>query len=367
MSGPKRTKVRQHIEPIFKSVATGSAGSIPGSPIYIGDKAPTEAAFSLIQYDHDEISFVTPENIEEVLAMLEDGMVNWININGLADQDAIKRLGGFFKLDSLTIEDILNTEHRPKIEDFGRYLLIITKMLTRRPDDTIEYEQVAIVLTSNSVLTLQESPGDCFGPVRDRLRTATGRLRRMGPSFLAYALIDVIVDNYFSLLEWLGNRLEELEETSASAREASGFMAGLQSVKADLNRFRRIVWPVRETIGVLLHSDSDLLEDSLEPFFRDLQENSVQVIEALESYRETATGIQEVFFSSVSNRMNEVMKVLTIISTIFIPLTFIAGVYGMNFRYMPELDQTWAYPAVWGLMLAIAVGMVIYFKRKKWF
>jgi len=367
MGGSKRAKPRQRIEPIFKSVPAGSFGSIPGSPIYIGDKIPTEAAFSLIQYNQEEISVVTPENIEEVLAMLEDGMVNWVNINGLADQDAIKRLGGFFKLDSLTIEDILNTEHRPKIEDFGSYLLVITKMLTRRPDDTIEYEQVTIVLTANSVLTIQESPGDCFGPVRERLRTGVGRLRRSGPSFLAYGLLDVIIDHYFSLLEWLGNRLEDIESTSVSARDAGGFMSSLQEVKADLNRFRRVVWPVRETVVVLSHSDSALLEEALTPFLRDLHDNAVQVIEAIESYRETASGIQEVFLSSVSNRMNEVMKVLTIISTIFIPLTFIAGVYGMNFRFMPELDQRWAYPAVWGLMGSIAIGMIIYFKRKKWF
>jgi len=367
MSQSRKSGTHQRIEPLFKSVPSGGVGSIPGTPIYIGDKAPTEAAFSLIQYDQHDASFVTPDNIEEVFAMLEDGMVNWVNVNGLADQDAIKRLGGYYKLDSLTIEDILNTEHRPKIEDFGQYLLIITKMLTRRPDETIEYEQVSIILTANSVLTIQESPGDCFGPVRERIRAGTGRLRRMGTSFLAYAILDIIVDTYFSILEWLGNRLEEFEDTSASARDASGFMSGLQAVKADLNRFRRIVWPVRETIGVLLHSDSVLLDDTLEPFFRDLQENSVQVIEALESYRETATGIQEVFFSSVSNRMNEVMKVLTIISTIFIPLTFIVGVYGMNFRYMPELEMKYAYPVVWGIMGVVGIWMVLYFKRKKWF
>lgn len=367
MARNRRARVRQPITPIFKSVPTGSAGSTPGSPIYIGDKTPTEAAFSLIQYNQDAVSFITPENLEEVLAMLEDGMVNWININGLADQDAIKRLGGYFKLESLTIEDVLNTEHRPKIEDFGHYLLIITKMMTRKPDDTIEYEQVAIILTANAVLTIQESPGDCFGPVRERLRTGTGRLRRLGSSFLAYAIIDVIVDHYFSLLEWLGNRLEELEEQSASSREASAFMGSLQAIKADLNRFRRTVWPIRETIVVLSHSDSGLLEEALTPFLRDLQDNTVQVIEAIESYRETATGIQEIFFSSVSNRMNEVMKVLTVISTIFIPLTFIVGVYGMNFRFMPELEMPWAYPATWGLMGSIALGMIIFFKSKKWF
>ncbi|PKL08642.1 MAG: magnesium and cobalt transport protein CorA [Spirochaetae bacterium HGW-Spirochaetae-7] len=367
MKEQKRANASKHLEPIFRSVPSGSAGSIPGSPIYIGDRAPTEAAFSLIQYDSDDISFITPDNIEEVFAMLEDGMVNWVNVNGFADLDLLKRFGGFFKLDSLTIEDILNTEHRPIVEDFGRYLLVITKMLSMKPDGSIEYEQVSIVLMPNVVLTIQEVPGDCFGPVRERLRTGTGRLRRTGTSFLAYALLDVIVDRYFAVLEALGDRLVGFDDTSGSAHDASSFMAGLQAVKAELNHFRRIVWPVRDTVGVLLHSESELLDDKLEPFLRDLQENCVQVIEALESYRETATGIQEVYFSSVSNRMNEVMKVLTIISTIFIPLTFIAGVYGMNFTYMPELGQRWAYPAAWGLMVSIAIGMISYFKRKKWF
>ncbi|HOZ71667.1 MAG TPA: magnesium/cobalt transporter CorA [Spirochaetales bacterium] len=366
MSGSRPAR-RRRIEPLFTSLADGREGSVPGSPVYIGDKTPTEAAFSLIQYDKDELSIVTPENIEEVLAMLEEGAVNWININGLGDQDAIKRLGGYFKLDPLTVEDILNTEHRPKLEDFGRYLFIITKMMSRRPDDSIEYEQISVVLTSNTVITIQESPGDCYGPVRERLRTGAGRLRRMGASVLAYALLDVTVDHYFSLLEWLGTRLEEFEDTAAVASEATAFMSGLQDVKADLNRFKRILWPIRETVAELRHSESPLLDDSLEPFLRDLHDNSVQVIEAIESYRETASGIQEVFLSSVSNRMNEVMKVLTIISTIFIPLTFIAGVYGMNFRHMPELDQPWAYPAAWGLMVAIAMGMITFFKKKKWF
>lgn len=367
MASKKRPGARRTIEPIFRSVSPGGAGSSPGSPIYIGDREPSEAILSLIQYNAEEISFITPESVEEVLAMLEDGSVNWININGLADQDALKRLGGFFRLDPLTVEDILNTEHRPKVEDFGHYLLIITKMLTRRADESIEYEQVSMVITRNAVITVQETPGDCFGPVRDRLRSGAGRLRRLDASYLAYALLDVIVDNYFSLLEWLGERLERYEELSASTKDSSVFMAGLQSIKSDLNRMRRTVWPVRETANALLRSGSNLLNDNLDPFLRDLQENTVQVLEALESYRETASGIQEVFLSSISNRMNEVMKVLTIISTIFIPLTFIAGVYGMNFRHMPELDQRWAYPAVWGLMGAIAVGMVVFFRKKRWF
>ncbi len=366
MSSRKKRKSVRAVEPLFKSVAPGRPGLSVDTPVYIGDKAPTEAALSLVQYDTSSISFVTTENVEETLAMLEEGMVNWINVNGLGDQDAIKRLGGYFRLDALTVEDVLNTEHRPKVEDFGHYLLVITKMLTKRPDDTIEYEQVSFVLTRNTVITIQETPGDCFGPVRERLKTGVGRLRRMGVSYLAYALLDVIVDHYFFLIEWLGDRLELLEEACNRTADARKFMAGLQDAKAEMNHMRRIVWPVRETVNALLHSDSALLDGSLVPFFRDLQENTVQVLETLESYRETASGMQDSFLSAQSSRMNEVMKVLTIISTLFMPLTFIAGVYGMNFRHMPELDLPWAYPATLGLMGLIVVGMLVFFKKKKW-
>jgi magnesium transporter len=366
MSPRRQTRSRKPIQPLFRSVPEGGGGSIPGSPIYIGDRAPSDAVISLIQYDQYDASFVTPDHVEEILAMLEDGMVNWVNINGLGDQDLVKRLGGFFRLDSLTIEDILNTEHRPKVEDFGHYLLVITKMLNHKADGSIEYEQVGMVLTRNAVITFQENPGDCFGAVRERIRTGTGRIRRLGAGYLAYALLDVIVDNYFVLLERLGDRLEDMETASVSARTATDFMSGLQDIKSDLNRLRRTVWPVRDSISDLLHSESELFDPGIDPYLRDLHENSIQVIEALESYRETVSGIQEVYLASVSNRMNEVMKVLTIISTIFIPLTFIAGVYGMNFRYMPELGQSWAYPAVLGVMGLIFVGMLVFFKRKKW-
>jgi magnesium transporter len=366
MSSKRLPGKRQPIQPLFRSVPEGGGTSSPGSTLYIGDKAPTEAVISLIQYDQNEATFVTPEYEEEIFAMLEDGMVNWININGLGNQELVKRLGNVFRLDSLSIEDIFNTKHRPKVEDFGHYLLVITKMLSYKADGTIEYEHVALILTPNAVLTFQETPGDCFGPVRERIRTGTGRIRRLNTGYLAYAILDVIVDNYFVLLEALGDRIEEFETSSISSRVSPGFMAGLQDIKSDLNKLRRIVWPVRDSVSDLLHSESVLFDAGIMPYLRDLQENSVQVIEALENYRETVSGIQEVYLASVSNRMNEVMKVLTIISTIFIPLTFIAGVYGMNFRYMPELEQTWAYPAVWGLMLLVVIGMLVYFKRKKW-
>ncbi len=367
MKDPRTRKSSRTIEPIFKSVSPSSAGSVPGSPIYIGDRTPVDATLSLIQYNAEQVCFITPESLEEILAMQEEGMVNWINVNGLADQDLVKRLCGYFRLETLTVEDILNTEHRPKAEDFGTYFFLITKMITRRPDGSVEYEQVSIVITRLGVITFQETPGDCFGPVRERLRTGVGRLRRLGPSYLAYALLDVITDNYFAVLESLGDLLEAKEDEAVSRSAGNRFMVDLQGVKADLGRMRRTVWPVREAVSALLHTQSEILEDGLDPFLRDLYENTVQVLDSLEVYRETAASIQEVYLSSVSNRMNEVMKVLTIISTIFIPLTFIVGVYGMNFRYMPELEHPWGYPVTWGVMIAVALGMVAYFKKKKWF
>lgn len=340
--------------------------TIAEPPVFIGELPPSEAVYSLIQYDKQDVAIVTSDSLEEMLSMLESGMVNWININGLGDQDAIKRLCRYFKVDALTVEDLLNIAHRPKVEDFGHYLLVITKMLSLRPDGSIEYEQVSFILTANTIISVQETPGDCFDPVRNRLKTETSKLRKFGSAYLLYALLDVIVDNYFSILESMGANMERLETLSMTVREASTFMAELQGVKSTLNRIRRILWAVRETVSALLHSDSDLLDDGLMPYLRDLSENIVQVLEALESYRETASGIQEVHLSSLSNRMNEVMKVLTIISTLFIPLTFIVGVYGMNFKHMPELATKWGYPAIWGLMVLLVAGMLLYFKRRKW-
>ena len=252
MSSRRQPRTRKHIQPLFRSVPEGGGSSSPGSTLYIGDKAPADAVISLIQYDQQDATFVTPDHEEEILAMLEEDMVNWININGLGNQELIKRLGSVFKLDSLTIEDIFNTKHRPKVEDFGHYLLVITKMLNHRADGTIEYEQVALVLTRNGVITFQENPGDCFGPVRERIRSGTGRIRRLKSGYLAYALLDVIVDNYFTLLEVLGDRIEEFESSSISSMTANTFMASLQDIKSDLNKLRRIVWPVRDSISELL-------------------------------------------------------------------------------------------------------------------
>lgn len=365
MSVTNRKQGQRRITPIFKSVGAGNVGASPGTPVYIGDREPAEATYSLIQYNQTAASVVTPDSLEETILMQDPDMINWINVNGFAKQENYRRLCGYLKLDALTAEDIMNTKHRPKIEDFGHYILVIAKMISMRESGTVEYEQISVILTESTIVTFQETPGKFLDPVRERVKGA-GRIRKAGTDYLLYAILDVIVDNYFAVLERLGSQLETFEEESVSASDSRLFMRGMQNLKSELNHLRRILWPVRDSINALLHAETPLLGDSLEPFLRDLHENAIQIIEVLDNYRETASGIQDVFLSTLSMRMNEVMKVLTIISTIFIPLTFIAGVYGMNFVHMPEIRSPWGYPAALAGMGAVAFALIAFFKRKKW-
>lgn len=353
------------IEPPFKSISEQNRGSPPGSPIYIGDKEPTEASLSLYVYDRNSWRMACPNSVPELLPLLDEAKINWINVNGLTG-GIVEALCQTFGVHPLVLEDILNTEHRPKVETFGDYLFIITKMLTLHEGGRIEYEQVSFLLKKNLVLTIQESPGDCFGQVRERIAAGVGRIRNKGADYLAYGLLDLIFDNYFLVLESIGDRLEEFELGASEGDRSPGFVEGLQDVKRELLRMRRTVWPVRDSVSALLRLEPGLFSAELQPFLRDLHENTVQAIEALETYRENAASILEIHLSSMNNRMSEVMKVLTIISTIFIPLTFISGIYGMNFQHMPELGKPWAYPLVLIIMGVLALGELVYFKIKKW-
>jgi magnesium transporter len=328
---------------------------------------------SVIGYDPIGSWTKSAPTVDELLQYRNPGGVNWININGLMDSDSISRITAAYGIHPLTVEDILNTEHRPKIEEFEDYLFITLKAITWReaaaPESGeasgTEYEQISIIFTKDTVITFQEAPGDCFDPIRKRIEANLGRIRKMGPDYLAYGLVDSIVDSYFIVLERLGTILEDYE-TRALEETGAEFMRELQAVKQEVVRMRRSVWPLRESVAALLRLESELVSEELAPFLKDLHDNVVQAAETIENYRELVAGILEVNLSVMSNRMNEVMKVLTIISTIFIPLTFIAGVYGMNFRFMPELEFPLGYPVVWGTMGAIAVGMILFFKRRKW-
>jgi magnesium transporter len=286
-------------------------------------------------------------------------------VNGLKDKDAISRLAEVYKIHPLTIEDILNTERRPKVEEFDGYLFITLKEISNPADSPFVFDQISLVITADTVITFQETAGDSFDGIRRRILDNVGRVRRLGADYLAYSLMDSVADRYFLVLDTLGSAIEDFEERAVDAKD-SAFISDLQATKQRLHHARRAIWPLRESLSALLRAESNYISDELAPFLKDLQDNVVQAAETVESYREAISGIMEVHLSSASNRLNKVMKVLTIISTIFIPLTFIVGVYGMNFTNMPELSHPYAYPIVWGVMVFVALGMVAFFKSRDW-
>jgi magnesium transporter len=288
-------------------------------------------------------------------------------VEGVHQVEAVEKLGNCFGLHPLVLEDILNTDQRPKMEIYGDYVYIVLKMLYGSgPRRLVETEQVSLILGSNFVISFQEGiEGDVFDPVRERIRSGKGFIRKMGADYLAYSLIDTIVDNYFVILEGLGERVELLEE-ELLVHSTTTTIQEIHKFKNEMILVRRMVWPLREVISGLGRRESPLIKETTEIYLRDVYDHTVQVMDTIEVYREMLSGMLDIYLSSVSNRLNSVMKVLTIIATIFMPLTFIAGIYGMNFKYMPELEWRWGYPAVWLIVAVIGISMLIYFKKKKW-
>jgi magnesium transporter len=285
-------------------------------------------------------------------------------VDGLGDADTVRKIGETFGLHPLALEDVINVHQRPKVEPYEKYLFIVMQMLLA--GEKLDTEQLSLFLGGNFVLTFQEQPGgDCFAPIRDRIRKNHGTMRAAGPDYLAYSLLDAVVDYYFPVLERSGERLETVEQevVTQPGRET---VARIHEIKRDLLLLRRAVWPMREALNSLLREDTPFITRETRTYLRDCYDHSVRIIDILETDRETAFGLLETYLSSVSNRMNEVIKVLTIIATIFMPLTFIAGVYGMNFTHLPELNWPWGYPLVLGLMAVIAAGMLLYFRRRRW-
>ncbi|MDR0624433.1 MAG: magnesium/cobalt transporter CorA [Treponema sp.] len=318
---------------------------------------------SIIGYDPAGAWMKKEKTFEELLSHKNPAGITWINVECLDLPQEIHKLAETYHIHPLTIEDILDIEQRPKVEEFDDYLFITLKAVN--PSTGLEFEHISLVLARDTVITFQEKPGDYFDGIRKRILNNGGRIRRMGADYLAYLIIDAVVDEYFAVLDTLGSGIEEFEDRAIDENDDT-LIKDIQKIKQDMLRVRRVVWPLRESISLLLHVDSTRIGDDLEPFLKDLYDHIIQAAETVETYRELMAGVMEVNLSAVSNRMNKVMKVLTIISTIFIPLTFIAGVYGMNFRFMPELDVPWAYPVTWGIMVIIALGMLIFFKRRHW-
>ncbi|MDD2541351.1 MAG: magnesium/cobalt transporter CorA [Desulfuromonadaceae bacterium] len=341
-------------------------GLPPGTLVHIGDKSNKAVQISVIGFAPDGIEELNFAQVDEYLHNPCKRPIVWVNIEGVHDVELIRALGEKHTFHPLVLEDIVNTVQRPKIEDYGDYLFIVLRMLRPIEGGDFSSEQVSLILGSDYLFTFQEGiKGDVFGPVRDRIRNSKGKIRAMGADYLAYALIDAIVDGYFTVLEGFGERIVDVEEELALTPDQSSLQR-INGMKKEIIYLRKTVWPLRETIAFLERGDSDLLQDATRVYFRDVYDHTVQVIDTVETYRDLLSGMLDLYLSSISNRTNEVMKFLTVIGTIFMPLTFLVGVYGMNFKHFPELEWENGYFLLWGVMIIIVLMMVAYFRKKHW-
>ena len=342
-------------------------GTAPGT-LRAPEQRIENVRVTVMDYSPDHLREKTISHAEELFPYRDSPTVTWINIEGLHDVNLLEAIGKHFGFHPLTLEDVVNCGQRPKIEDYGKYHFLIMKSLLRR--ETLETEQISFFLGGNYVITMQEVPGDSFEAVRERIRRGKGLIRRMGADYLTYALIDALVDEFFPVLEKYGEQIESLE-AALLLKPAPDTIQEIHRVKRELLLLRRAAWPERDVIGAMQREESDVIRPETQVFLRDCYDHTIQVIDMIETYRELASGMLDVYLSSVSNRMNEIMKVLTIISTIFIPLNFIAGVYGMNFHTdkpmnMPELSWPFGYFYALGLMGLVAALLVVYFWKKRW-
>ncbi|PPD57706.1 magnesium/cobalt transporter CorA [Dehalogenimonas etheniformans] len=341
------------------------AGLPPGTLIHIGERRSEKTRLRLFDYDESQLLEKDLGSVEEAFPFRDTATVTWINVDGLQDTATVEQLGKHFGLHPLVLEDIVNTEQRPKFEDFETYFYVVLKMLYRDPKGEIEAEQVSLILGNNFILSFQEGGGDAFESIRERLRKNKGMLRKLGADSLLYALIDAIVDNYFGVLESFGEITDDLEE-NVLVSPTTATLATIKTLKGELLFLRRSIWPMREVVSGLRNSESTLIKPNTRIYFQDVYDHVIQVMDGVDNSREILSDLLDIYLSSVSNRLNEVIKVLTIIATIFIPLTFIAGVYGMNFDFMPELRWHWGYFIVLGIMATAAINLLLFFRRKKW-
>lgn len=343
------------------------SGLPPGTPVHIGERKAGAPRVSLMYYDGEQLVEEVVKDVSVCRTWLSRPGVVWINIEGVHQIDLLEQVGTVFGLHPLVLEDIANTGQRPKVEDYTGYLFIVLRMLSlQATTQEVVGDQVSLIVGPNYVISFQEGiAGDAFNPIRERLRTAKGRARNEGADYLVYSLIDAIVDGYFVLLENLGEQIEVLDERmlTSSTRETA---RTINLLKREMIWLRKAVWPLREMINALQRAESSLIRASTGVYLRDVYDHTIEVIDTVETYRDVLSGMLDNNLSLLTARLNEVMKVLTVISTIFIPLTFITGIYGMNFRYMPELGWRWGYPLVVLGMAGIAVALYFYFRRKKW-
>jgi len=345
---------------------TKAPGSTPGLLVHTGQRKVENVRIRLIDYDVDKLVELTLDGVDESFPYADRPPVTWVNIDGLHDASVAEAVADRFGVHRLALEDVLSPNQRPKVENYGDHYLVILKMLSfDEESDSVVAEQLSLIAGQRYLFSFQERFGDVFEPVRERLRHGKGRIRSRGTDYLAYALIDAVVDNYFRVLESMGDIIEDLEET-ALGQPKMETLHRIHHLRREMLVVRRSVWPLREVLGQMYRGELELVSEETQLFLRDVHDHSVQVIDTTETLREVLSGAMDLYLSGVSNRMNEVMKVLTIIATIFIPLSFFAGLYGMNFEYMPELGIRWAYPALLAFMAVVSGGMLWAFRRRGW-
>ncbi len=353
--------------PRFFDDTPKNIGLPPGTPVSHDEDRTEKVKITVIDYDENQFHESEVTAVEECFPFRDKDTVTWINVDGIHDVSVVEKLCTHYGIHPLVIEDIVDTKQRPKVEDFEEYIYVVLKMLTfDGENDTVASEQVSIILGKGTIITFQEKiGGDVFELIRSRIRNDKGRIRKMKADYLAYSLIDAIVDNYFIILENIGGMISFLEEEML-ADPSPEMMHFIHELKRDVLFVRKSVWPLREVVNGLQKSESHLICQTTWVYLRDVYDHTIQVMDAVEIFRDMLTGMVDIYLSSLSNRVNEVMKFLTMIATIFIPLTFVAGVYGMNFKHMPELETRWGYFVVIGIMLAVGITMLAFFRRKKW-
>lgn len=346
---------------------SSKAGMAPGSVIHVGERKLKTPRISLAYYSASNYQEHEISDLPASIPFLDETQTTWLNMDGIHETEVVARIGEYLDLHPLLQEDLVNAAQRPKFENYGNCLFFVLKMLTYgQASHTVDPEQVSIVLGPDYVLTFQEgASGDVFDPVRTRLATGGTRIRSAGADFLAYSLIDSIVDHYFVVLERFGDDFEALDEELVS-NPSTDTLQAIYELKRHLIVVRRSIWPLREVINALERDQTPLLGAEMHIYLRDLYDHTIQVIETVETMRDVLSGMLDIYLSSVSNRTNETMKVLTIFGSIFIPLTFLAGVYGMNFHYMPELGMRWTYPMFWVITIVVIASLLIYYRRKRW-
>ena len=354
---PKRKKKKSRVQ--------NKMGKAPVTISYTGDKERSDSIIYCMSYDMDTLEMKAFKQLDEFISLKPNNLTSWVNVVGISDEPFIDRLGKHFNLNSLVLEDIVNTEQRPKIDEYDDYIFGVFRMLYITEEEEIVGEHLAMVLLKGKVLVFQEVKEDVFNGLRDRIINKHGRIRSKGSDYLFFALLDAIVDNYFLAIENLNDRIEVLEDEVYRNPEPE-VAQKIQQLKKEVLKIRRWIYPVKELISRLIDSENPLITKDTKLFLRDVLDHAIEINESLQIYREMSMSLMEMYMSNMSNKMNEVMKVLTIMASIFIPLTFIAGVYGMNFDHMPELHWQYGYYAVWGVMILLFIGMMFYFKKKKW-